>query len=118
MMQAESSCRCPSAAFAVSNTSTSVAKSSMLLKRLLIVFWLAIAPTSAIQAADDGLVGYWKLQGDCRDHSGKQNHGQNHGVGLSDGRFNGQDAYIEVAPTESLRITDKDFSIILEVNTE
>ncbi|MBM3993494.1 MAG: hypothetical protein FJ303_04995, partial [Planctomycetes bacterium] len=27
-----------------------------------------------------GLIGYWKLAGDCRDHSGHGHHGTNHGV--------------------------------------
>ena len=33
-------------------------------------------------AAEPGLVGHWKLQGDCRDYSGNGNDGVNHGVDL------------------------------------
>ena len=42
------------------------------------------------------LVGYWKLQGDCRDSSGRNNHGVIHGVDLQTGRFDGRSAYVEV----------------------
>jgi len=37
-----------------------------------------------------GIVGHWKLQGDCLDYSGKNNHGINHGVDLRTGQFDGQ----------------------------
>ena len=29
---------------------------------------------------ESGLVGYWKLQGDCRDYSEQDNHGVNHEI--------------------------------------
>lgn len=34
----------------------------------------------------EGLVGYWKLDKDCRDYSGKDNHGVNHGVNFDTGK--------------------------------
>ena len=40
------------------------------------------AHTAAV-AADPGLVGHWKLQGDCIDYSGQGNNGINHGVDLT-----------------------------------
>jgi hypothetical protein len=46
---------------------------------------------------DSGLVGYWKLKGDCKDYSGKENYGTNHGVNLNTGEFNGKDSNIDVA---------------------
>src|SRR6187401_2031389 len=45
---------------------------------------------------EPGLVGYWKLDGDCRDYSGHGNHGVNHGVNLDGGIFDGVRSYIEV----------------------
>ena len=41
---------------------------------------LAILLGGVSMAADDGLVGHWKLTGDCQDSSGRGNHGVNHGV--------------------------------------
>lgn len=64
------------------------------------------------------LVGYWKLQGDCLDYSGLDNHGTNHGVDLATGTFDGRKAFIEVANSESLRLGTGDFSISAWVNTE
>lgn len=65
-----------------------------------------------------GLVGYWKLKGDCRDYSGKGNHGTNHGVNLGTGEFNGRNSYIEVANSESLSFGSGDFSICAVVCIE
>ncbi|HPP52074.1 MAG TPA: hypothetical protein PK777_03910 [Thermoguttaceae bacterium] len=68
-----------------------------------------------------GLVGRWKLAGDCRDSSGRENHGVNHGVDLSaaDGaKFNGIDSYIEVPASEDLKFGKSDFSIAVWVHTE
>jgi hypothetical protein len=76
----------------------------------LVTGWLAES-----RAADErGLVGYWKLQGDCRDHSGLGNHGTNHGADLSNrdtARFNGRDSYIEVPDSESIRLGAADFGV-------
>src|SRR6185369_736986 len=58
-----------------------------------------------------GLIGYWKLQGDCRDYSGLGNHGVNHGVNLASGDFNGINAYIEVPGGPALKFGTGDFSL-------
>ena len=58
----------------------------------------------------NGLVGHWKLQGDCRDYSGKGNHGVNHGVKLEDGTFDGVSGYIEVPNHPSLDLGSGDFA--------
>jgi hypothetical protein len=90
----------------------------MLVQKFIITLSILMTPNCATWAADDGLVAYWKLQGDCRDHSEKQNNGQNHHVDLNTGSFNGSDAYIEVENSKSLRLGEADFSITAEVYTE
>ena len=67
-----------------------------------------------------GLVGHWKLVGDCRDDSGQGNHGVNHGadLGAGDARFDGIDDFIEVPGTKALSLGKKDFSIAVWVHTE
>jgi hypothetical protein len=50
------------------------------------IFTLGLA---GARAAEPGLVGHWQLQGDCRDYSGHENHGVNHGVDLDRGAFDG-----------------------------
>jgi len=67
---------------------------------------------------DSGLIGYWKLKGDCKDYSGKGNHGINHGVNLNTGEFDGIDSYIEIANSPSLNFGTGDFAISAWVNTE
>ena len=64
------------------------------------------------------LVGYWKLQGDCRDSSGRNNHGVNHGVDLKTGRFDGRSAYVEVPSRDSLQLGQGDFAISAWVHTD
>lgn len=68
------------------------------------------------QNLNQGLVGYWKLQGDCRDSSGLGNHGTNHGVILETGEFDGRGAYIEVASSHSIALGKNDFSLAAWVN--
>jgi hypothetical protein len=70
------------------------------------------------EPGDPGLVGYWKLSGDCRDASGHGNHGVNHGVDLDKGRFDGRSAYIEVPASSSLRLGTGDFSFCAKAFTE
>lgn len=74
------------------------------------------------QAIPNGLQGYWKLQGDCRDHSGRGNHGVNHGVKLDGsvrgGAFDGIGAYVEVPSSDSLKLGTGDFAICAWVHTE
>ncbi|MHB1355410.1 MAG: LamG domain-containing protein [Anaerolineae bacterium] len=51
---------------------------------------------------DKHLIAYYPLHGDCRDHSGRGHHGQNHGVDLGQSRFNGLDSYISVPLSPAL----------------
>jgi Concanavalin A-like lectin/glucanases superfamily len=67
---------------------------------------------------EPGLVGYWTLQGDCRDHSGNGNHGVNHGVKLDSGAFDGIGAFVEVPSSASLRLGTSDFSLCAWIYTE
>ncbi|MHC4445931.1 MAG: LamG domain-containing protein, partial [Planctomycetota bacterium] len=63
---------------------------------------------------ETGCVGYWKLTGDCKDYSGNNNHGINHGVGFdakNGGRFDGKSSYIEVPNNDSFCFGNKEFSI-------
>jgi len=63
---------------------------------------------------DIGCVGYWKLTSDCKDYSGNNNHGINHGVEFDakyGGRFDGKSGYIEVPNSDSLCFGNKEFSI-------
>src|SRR6476660_5784192 len=69
-------------------------------------------------AAESGLVGHWKLQGDCRDYSGHGNDGVNHGVELNSGGFDGVHAYIEVPASKSFKLGTGDFTICVRVYTE
>ena len=69
-------------------------------------------------AAEPGLVGHWKLQGDCLDHSGNGNDGVNHGVALEEGAFDGEQAYIEVPASESLKLGTGDFTFCARIYTE
>jgi hypothetical protein len=65
-----------------------------------------------------GLVGYWKLRGDCRDSSGLGNQGLNHGVDLAASRFDGKSSYLEVPHAPSLGLGAGDFSFSVWVWTE
>ena len=57
--------------------------------------WNVLRTPAQIQAAmlqpltgtESGLVGYWPLRGNARDHSGHGNHGLAHGNGAADGKF-------------------------------
>ncbi len=82
-----------------------------------------MAGPTPVAAANDserpaGLVGHWKLQGDCRDSSGHDNHGVNYGVELENGTFDGIGAYIEVPTHPSLNLGTGDFSICARIHTE
>src|SRR5882762_3160174 len=65
-----------------------------------------------------GLIGYWKLRGDCRDYSGHGNHGVNHGVNLENGAFDGISSYIEIPSTLSLKLGASDFALSAWIYTE
>src|SRR5688572_2614856 len=110
------SCRPPMDASFNSRSSTCF-RSYMHLSRLIGIALLAALPWDAA-APDTGLVGYWKLNGDAKDHSGKGNHGRNHGVDLTTGGFDGRGNYIEVPDSPSLNFGARDFSIAAWVNTE
>src|SRR5687767_8140657 len=94
------------------------------MKRIVVRSWVAIAVavltsfTSASRAAEPGLVGHWKLQGDCRDYSGNGNHGINHGVVLETGEFDGAGAYIDVTSNESLKLGMGDFTFCARIYAE
>src|SRR6478672_8252371 len=83
----------------------------------LIVALFAICPAGA-PGAEPGLVGHWTLRGDCRDSSGQGNHGINHGVDLDHGAFDGEQAYIEVPASDSLKLGKGDFAICAWIYTE
>src|SRR5262249_7498777 len=70
------------------------------------------------EGGDSGLVGHWKLHGDCRDYSGCGNHGVNHNVDLDSGTFDGKSAYIEVPNNKSLQLGTRDFAIWAWVYTD
>ena len=89
----------------------------MFVRRYLAVLLFGMLPLGVVRATDDGLIGYWKLQGDCQDYSGEQNHGHNHHVDLSTSGFNGRDAYIEVISANGLQLGEGDFSISAELYT-
>jgi hypothetical protein len=89
----------------------------MLLQRCFMILLLVLLPFHATHATDDGLVAYWKLQGDCQDYSSEKNHGNNHDVDLSNGSFNGHDSYIEVDNAKALKLGVGDFTITADVCT-
>lgn len=67
---------------------------------------------------DNGLVGYWKLKGDCLDYSGNNNNGINHGVDLSNSIFDGKSSYIEIPDNKLLNFGTGDFTINVWIYTE
>ena len=81
----------------------------------LTIMLLTNCPTQLCVAVEspDGLVGHWKLQGDCRDYSGQGNHAVNRGVNLDGGVFDGVGDYLEVPQSESLRLGTRDFTICI-----
>jgi hypothetical protein len=83
----------------------------------LIVLSLVWLCPAAARCAEPGLVGHWKLHGDCRDSSGHGNDGVNHGVDLDRGAFDGERAYIEVPASDSLKLGTSDFSICAWIYT-
>ena len=70
---------------------------------------------------DQGLIGYWKLENDCRDYSGFGNHGCSHGVDFNAkstmsqpakaAAFDGFGSFIEVPHSDSLSFGTGDFSL-------
>jgi hypothetical protein len=86
--------------------------------QLVAALAIACTATSYATAEEKNLVGYWKLRGDCRDYSGHDHHGKNHGVDLETGAFDGRDAYIEIPDTKDFAFDGNDFSIAAEVSTD
>ncbi len=88
-----------------------------------LISWLGLGVSAGAEAppqvqSEPGLVGYWKLQGDCRDYSGHGNHGVNHGVDLQRSQFDGLQAYIEIPRHDSLRLGTGDFTLCARIFTE
>jgi hypothetical protein len=84
---------------------------------------LIAAAGSKVSSAEEnaGPIGYWKLQGDCKDSSGFGNHAINHGVDLSaagGARFQGIDQFIEVPSSDELKLGKQDLSVSVWVHTE
>jgi hypothetical protein len=72
-------------------------------------------------AAETGLIGHWRLEGDCKDASGNGNDGRNLGADLSDGQgalFDGRSGVIEVGTGSSPRLGTGDFSVAAWIETE
>lgn len=78
---------------------------------------------------DAGLIGHWKLENDCRDHSGNGNHGQSEGAlefteplrmggGPGAALFDGRSARITVPHSESLALGTADFALSAWVNSD
>src|SRR3954451_21768255 len=77
----------------------------------------SVLVASPAVAAEPGLVGYWPLRGDCRDHSGHGLDGINHGVELKTAEFDGRGGFIEVPDAPALQFGRGDFSISADVST-
>jgi hypothetical protein len=77
-------------------------------------------PINAFASKDSGLIGHWKLTGDAKDYSGKNNHGLNHGVRFSPSgaKFDGRSNYIEIPNNNLLNFGTGDFSISAHVNLD
>jgi len=86
--------------------------------RVVLVLCLAVVSSQRATATDQGLVGYWKIAGDCRDSSDNGLDALNHGVDLANSEFNGRDAYLEIPDSPKLAFGDGDFTIAAEVYTE
>lgn len=65
-----------------------------------------------------GLIGYWPLAEDGRDHSGHERHGVIHGGGPRRGRFNGRSSYVEIPSDPGLELGRGDFAIAAWVKAD
>jgi hypothetical protein len=82
---------------------------------------LAIVLANSVRllvAAEQGLVGHWKLDGDSQDSSGAEHRALNHHVNLETGEFNGRNAYLEIPAADNLNFGTGDFSISLLINSD
>src|SRR5689334_8040040 len=95
-------------------------------KRALLLCSIAALAIHGASGADQhsnrsvapGLIGWWKLTGDCRDYSGNGHDGVNHGVDLSTSQFDGRSAYIEVANDPLLKFGTGDFTLSAWIYTQ
>src|SRR5215203_3535344 len=98
---------------------TSSPKVEIMRVLLLIAFSACLALQPAFLFAEDaGLLGFWPLRGDCRDHSGHGFDGINHDVNLETGEFDGRSAYIEIPNAPELAFARGDFSVAAEIYTD
>lgn len=107
-----------------------MSKFKIFLSGQLILFTMLCAAFRPFQglAAENALLGRWKLRGDVMDSSGHSNHGENHGIDTNapgpDGkpngaaRFDGKRAYIKVPSSRSLQFDSDDFTITVWVHTD
>jgi hypothetical protein len=72
---------------------------------------LLLILVSPAAAAEPGLIGHWKLQGDARDSSGAEHHGTNHGAMLESGTFDGRRAFVEIPTAPDLGKGDFTISV-------
>ncbi len=87
------------------------------MKHLFIVLMASLAGFTNF-GAEPGLIGHWKLRGDCRDYSGNDLHGVNHGVNLNRGEFDGVGSFIELPNAVSRKLSGGEFSICAWIHTE
>ncbi len=87
--------------------------------RLIGILTYGLGVPSVVMGADDGLIGHWKLAGDCQDYSGRQLHGVNHGVQLTNegARFDGK-GYVEVLDGERLGLGADSFTVSLWLQSD
>lgn len=73
--------------------------------------------TMAATGLDEALIGYWKLAGDCEDHSGNNNQGINHDTVFEEtdrgmaARFDGKKSFIEIPSGDALNTGTGEFTI-------
>jgi hypothetical protein len=84
--------------------------------QIALIVFLTARPI--VLLADDGLIGFWTLRGDCRDHSGYGLDGTNHGVDLESSAFDGRSAYVEVSNSDNLSFRNGDFTIGATIYTD
>jgi hypothetical protein len=82
--------------------------------------WAQFSQSNSFASTKSGLIGHWKLTSDAKDYSGRNNHGQNHGVQFSPlgAKFDGRSNYIEVPNKNLLNFGAGDFSISAHVNLD
>jgi len=98
-----------------------VRKAKMMKMNGLLLYVLALATSAAVADTESGLVGYWKLRGDCKDYSGKGNDGISHGVDFRssrEARFDGRRSCIEVPNAPSLQLGSRSFTVSAWIKCE